>query len=110
MRKDYKEFVQCECGAEYIVLEPQDIDELQEGIYMSIFTMAYDKPSFWHRFKLAWYTIKNGKPYTDQVCLDLVKVKELNKYLSNYIVMTELDKKHRNKKVNKSNYLTKKGK
>lgn len=92
-RKDYKEFIQCECGAEYIILEPQDIEELQEGIYMSIFTMAYDKPSFWHRFRLAWYTIKNGKPYTDQVCLDLNKVKELNKYLDNFIALAELDSK-----------------
>ena len=91
-RKDYKEFIQCECGSEYIVLEPQDIEELQEGLYMSIFTMAYDKPSFWHRFKLAWYTIKNGKPYTDQICLDLNKVKELNKYLNNFITLAELNK------------------
>lgn len=98
MRKDYKEFVQCECGAEYIVLEPQDTEELQEGLYMSIFAYAYDKPSFWYRFRHIWYLLKTGHAYTDQVCLDLNKVKELNKYLSNYITMAELDKKHRNKK------------
>lgn len=95
-RKDYKEFIQCECGAEYIILEPQDIEELQEGLYMSIFTAALDKPSFWHRFRHIWHTLIHGKPYTDQVCLDLNKVKELNKYLDNFIALAELDKK-RNK-------------
>lgn len=101
-KKDYKEFIQCECGSEYIVLEPQDIEELQEGIYMSIWTRAYDKPSFWHRFRHIWYTLKNGKPYTDQICLDLDKVKELNKYLDNFIALAELEKKQE-KKISKSN-------
>lgn len=95
MRKDYKEFIQCECGAEYIVLEPQDTEELHEGLYMSIFTMAYDKPSFWHRFRHIWHTLKHGKPYTDQVCLDLNKAKELEIYLKNYIAMAKLNKKHK---------------
>lgn len=95
-QKDYKEFVQCECGAEYIVLEPQDPECLDEGLYMSVFTLAYDKPSFWHRFRHIWYTLKNGKPYTDQVCLNLDKVKELDKYLSNFILLAE--KKDKKKK------------
>ena len=112
--KDYKEFVQCDCGSEYVVFEPQDPDCLDEGLYMSVFTLAYDKPSFWHRFRHIWYTLKHGKPYTDQVCLDLDKVKELEKYLKNYIAIADMNKKHKNKKVNKSNtiliYPTKKGK
>ena len=112
--KDYKEFVQCDCGSEYVVFESQDPDCLDEGLYMSVFTLAYDKPSFWHRFRHIWHTLIHGTPYTDQVCLDLDKVKELEKYLKNYIAMTELDKKHRNKKADKSNiiliYPTKKGK
>ena len=99
-RKDYKEFIQCECGSEYIILEPQDIEELQEGLYISIFTAAFDKPSFWHRFRHIWYTLKNGKPYTDQVCLDLEKVKKLEMYLKNYIALAELDKKHKGHKSN----------
>lgn len=103
-QKELKEFVQCECGSEYIVLEPQDIEELKDGLYMSIWTMAYDKPSFWHRFRHIWYTLKNGKPYTDQICLDLNKVKELNKYLTNFIALAELEKKQeKKKKISKSN-------
>ena len=98
MRKDYKEFVQCDCGSEYIVLEPQDQEFLECGLYMSVLAYAYDKPSFWHRFRHIWHTLKTGKPYTDQICLDLDKVKELNKYLSNYIALAELEKKHKNKK------------
>lgn len=102
VKKVEKEFIQCECGSEYVVLEPQDVEELQDGLYMSIWTRAYDKPSFWHRFRHIWYTLIHGKPYTDQVCLDLDKVKELNKYLTNFIVLAELEKKQ-NKKHNKSN-------
>ena len=37
--KDYKEFVQCDCGSEYVVFEPQDPDCLDEGLYMSVSTM-----------------------------------------------------------------------
>ena len=93
--KDYKAFVQCDCGSEYVVLEPQDPDCLDEGLYMSVFTLAYDKPSFWHRFRHIWHTLKTGKPYSDQVCLDLDKVKELEKYLKNYIAIADMNKKHK---------------
>ncbi len=96
--KDYKEFVQCDCGSEYVVLEPQDTDCLECGLCMSMFKFAYSKPSFWHRFRHVWYTIKTGKPYVDQVCLDLDKVKELNKYLNNYIALAKLEKKYEEKK------------
>jgi len=113
-KKIDKLFVQCDCGSEYIVLEPQDIDCLECGLYMGVLANAYHKPSFWHRFRHIWYTLKHGKPYTDQVCLDLDKVKKLEMYLKSYIAMAELDKKYRNKKDNKSNmiliYPTKKGK
>jgi len=94
-QKEYKEFIQCDCGSEYVVLEPQDQEFLECGLYMSVFAQAYHKPSFWHRFRHIWYTLKTGKPYVDQVCLDLDKVKELNKYLTNFIALAELDKKHK---------------
>jgi len=98
MRKDYKEFIQCDCGSEFIVLEPQDEEMLECGLFLGILEYAYHKPSFWHRFRHIWHTLKTGKPYTDQVCLDLAKVKELDKYLHNYIALAELEKKHKNKK------------
>lgn len=114
MRKDYKEFIQCECGSEYIVLEPQDEEMLECGLFLSVLESAYHKPSFWHRFRHIWHTLKTGKPYSDQICLDLDKVKELEVYLKNYIAMAKLNKKHKSKKVNKSNtiliYPTKEGK
>lgn len=100
-KKDYKEFVQCDCGSEYVVLEPQDIDCLECGLYMGVLANAYHKYSFWHRFRHIWYTLIHGKPYTDQVCLDLDKVKELNKYLTNFIALAELEKKQ-NKNTIKS--------
>ncbi len=93
-KKEYKAFIQCECGSEYAIFEPQDIEALNEGLYVSIFTIAYNKPSFWHRFRHIWYTLKTGKPYTDQMCLSLDAIKELNKYLNNYIALAELDLKN----------------
>lgn len=94
-----KEFVQipCQCGSEHIVMEPQDNDDLSQGLYFAIFTFAYDKPSFWHRFKHIWHTLVTGVPFTDQVCLDLDRVKKLNRYLENYIALAELESKHKNK-------------
>lgn len=93
--KEYKEFVQCDCGSEYIVVEPQDIDCLECGLFMSVLNRQFDKQTFWHRFRHIWYTLIHGTPYTDQVCLDLNKVKELEKYLKNYLALVELEKKHR---------------
>ena len=98
-----KEFIQipCDCGSEHIVMEPQDFDDFSQGIYLSIWSRAYDKPSFWHRFRHIWYTLKTGQPYTDQVCLNVDKVKELVKYLDNFITLAELETKHTNKKRKK---------
>lgn len=93
--------VSCECGHESIVIEPQDFTDLSQGIYFSIFAFAYHKPSFWHRFRHIWYTLKTGQPYTDQVCLSVDKVKELVKYLDNFITLAELETKHTNKKRKK---------
>lgn len=91
-----KEFVSisCDCGHESLIIEPQDYEDLSQGIYFAMFTFGYHKPSFWHRFKLAWYTIKTGQPYTDQMCLSLDKVKQFNKCLENYIALAEVEKKH----------------
>jgi len=90
----------CDCGAEFICIEPQDCDDLSQGINFAMYEFAYHKPSFWHRFRHIWFTLKTGKPYTDQLCLDFNKVKELNKYLENYISLAELEAKHK-KKYNK---------
>ena len=100
-KKLEKQFLQCDCGSEYLVLEPQDIDYLEDGLYMSMWSLAYNKPSFWHRFRHIWYTLTHGKPYTDQICLDLKKVKELEMYLKNYIALAELEEKHRKKYAKK---------
>ena len=101
-QKELKEFIQCDCGSEFIILEPQDEEILECGLFLGVLEYAYHKPSFWHRFKHIWHTLKTGKPYIDQVCLDLNKVKELNKYLTNFIMLAELEKKHK-KKYKKSN-------
>jgi len=106
--KEYKEFIQCDCGSEYIIFEPQDIEFLEDGLYISIFTQAYNKPSFWHRFRHIWYTLKTGKPYTDQVCLDLDKIKKLNKYLDNYIALAELNTKCHNKNASNKIFIVNK--
>lgn len=103
MAKELKKFIQCDCGSEYVYLEPQDPDFPEEGLYMSILAHAYDKPSFWHRFRHIWYTLIHGKPYTDQVCLDLEKCKELYTFLFNYVNSKEVYnsiKKHTKKKSN----------
>lgn len=91
----------CDCGSEWIILDKQDPDFPEEGLYMSILTHAYDKPSFWHRFRHIWYILIHGKPYTDQVCLDLEKCRELYTFLFNYVNSKEVYnsiKKHTNKK------------
>ena len=94
-----KEFIQipCDCGTEHIVIEPQDYEDFSQGINLAMYEFAYHKPSFWHRFRHIWFTLKTGKPYTDQVCLDFNKVKELNKYLENFIALAEVEKKHKKK-------------
>ena len=89
-KQEVKDFyVQCDCGSEHVFVTPQDFDQLEDGIYVAILTNEYNKMSFWHRFRHIWYTLIHGVPYTDQVCLDLDKVKKLNRYLSNYITTTE---------------------
>lgn len=95
--KDFKAYIECDCTAEILAIEPQDIEFPEEGLYFSLFEQAYNKKSFWNRFRHIIYILKNGTPYTDQICLDFDKVKNLNKYLDNYIALTELTIKQRNK-------------
>jgi hypothetical protein len=90
-------YVQCDCGSEHVFVTPQDFDKLEDGIYMAILANEYNGTSFWYRFRHIWYTLIHGVPYTDQVCLDYDKVKQLEKYLSNYITMTEFMKKQNKK-------------
>ena len=90
-------YVQCDCGSEHVFVTPQDFDQLEDGIYMAILANKYSGTSFWHRFRHVWYTLIHGVPYTDQVCLDYNKVKQLEKYLSNYITMTEFMNKQNKK-------------
>ena len=97
--KDF--YVQCECGSEHVFLTPQDPECLEEGLYMSVLAKQFDAYSFWNRFRHIWYTLIHGLPYVDQVCLDFEKAKQLNKYLDNYINLTELTLKHKKTKRNK---------
>lgn len=93
--KEYKHYVQCDCRSEYIVLEPQDTDCLECGLFMSVLSRQFEKQSFWHRFRHIWHTLIYGTPYVDQVCLDLGTVKELEKYLKNYLALIESETKHK---------------
>ena len=92
-------YVQCDCGAEHIFITPQDFDNLDEGLYMAILANEYAKVSFWNRFRHIWYILIHGVPYTDQVCLDYNEVKQLEKYLSNYITIADFMKKQNKKGV-----------
>lgn len=96
-RKQATTWIACECGSEYLQIIPQDWDNFKEGIYLGIYTNAYHKPSFWNRFRHIWHTLIYGQPYDDQICLDYEQVKELNKFLENYIALTEVEKKHKKK-------------
>lgn len=97
-KKDLKNFIQCDCGAEYLVLEPQDPEMLECGVFIGMFRYGYNTSSFWNRFRHIWHILTTGQPYVDQICLDLKKVKEIRRYFDNFIALAELDKKYTNKK------------
>ena len=93
-KEDDKLTIQCQCGSEYLVLQLQDEVIPGEGLYMCILTRAYDKPSFWHRFRHIWQILRYGKPYTDQMCLSVQDVRKLEKYFSEYLGWIDLAAKH----------------
>lgn len=75
----------CECGSELLFVEPQDSYDLDEGLYISIWKHAYERKSFWYRFRHMWQILRHGTPYTDQICLDIDKVIELYTYLVHFL-------------------------
>lgn len=90
-KQEVKDFyVQCDCGSEHVFITLQDPNEIEDGVYIAILTNQFNPYSFWNRFRHIWYTLIHGVPYTDQVCLDFDKVKRLNRYLTNYISMTDM--------------------
>ncbi len=95
-KQEIKDFyVQCDCGSEHVFFTPQDPEFLEDGLYVAILTNQFNPYSFWNRFRHIWHTLRHGVPYTDQVCLDYKKVKQIKRFLDQYIALTELEMKHK---------------
>lgn len=91
--------VECDCGGEQLVIKPLDDEVLSNGVDIALWKYMFNKQSFWHRFKHIWYILKNGTPYTDQICLNLDKVKELSNFLNMYLHIAENENKPEQKDV-----------
>lgn len=83
MKMWYK-FYECECNTEGIMLGYDHEEENFPQIDLAFFQhgiVGRHPLDFWKRFKWAWYLIKTGLPFIDQVILDQKTAKELGEDL-----------------------------
>lgn len=75
-----EKFFSCDCHGEGILV---GIDDKEKEVDMAFFSHGEikSKPSLWERIKYAWYHIRTGKKYQDQVVLNYRKAKELEEFL-----------------------------
>lgn len=73
-----EKLIKCDCGEEIMVVT--NCDEC--GIDFAIFDRQFTKYTFRNKVRLIWRIIRHGKPYTDQICLNCDKAKELARFIA----------------------------
>jgi hypothetical protein len=79
-----QKYFECNCNTEGILVVKNDWGNPEDtDISFCIYTVnQYNpKPNIIQRLKYAWYHIRTGKKYEDQILLSLEKAQELGKYL-----------------------------
>lgn len=73
----------CSCGTELLMVEYEKEEKFEEW-YFAMFergTHYNNKLTFWQRLRWGFQILKTGKPYTDELCLNREKIKDLIKFL-----------------------------
>lgn len=76
-----EEFIACSCSSEglYIVKHPAESE-----VYLSIFSRGINPQRFnWKdKIRYIWHALKHGKPFEDEIVLDVKAVAKLKKILN----------------------------
>ena len=87
-------YYRCVCGAELLVVNSEELEEYDE---ISLAMFKYEnwtgKLNFKERIRWSWNIFKTGYPFTDQICLERLQIKDLRDHF------TELLKRKKNDKV-----------
>ena len=86
--------ISCECGTHLLLVQScidyHICDKTKEEHYNQDFNFAMfsygeyrSKPNLWERLKYAWYHIKTGKIYSDQLTLNPAEAKKLTYFITN---------------------------
>lgn len=86
-----QEFIECEChGHGILVTEFIDIfpdKRKNQEFWLAMFSCGqfHSKPSIWRRLKFAWWHLKTGKYYEDEIIISPENTKKLIKFLQKRI-------------------------
>ena len=81
-------YSKCCCGTHLLHLE-KDIDINQWMVSIWVMGFISDSSSLKHRLRCAYEVLKTGKPYGDQVIIDIDKMIALREYLDSQIKISE---------------------
>lgn len=73
-----EKIIHCDCGAEMLVINHEE----EGGYNIAMFTAQYDRYSLWQRLRHIWRILWYGRPYTDQICLNYEKAKDLADFIN----------------------------
>lgn len=84
-----EKFLLCNCYGEgllvihetYETLVGDEMKIFDKEFHFAVFRNYTFKPNMWERLKYAWYHLRTGKVYEDQIILDYGKSKQLADFL-----------------------------
>lgn len=84
MNRNFKTIF-CSCGSEAIRMEKDEYNENDYHLYFSMYYNYHYKPNLWRRIKYAFWHIRTGKIYNDQIVLNSEDAKEMVYWLNSVI-------------------------
>ena len=80
--KEKNLFIPCSCLGEGILITHFE-DEIDKEFYLAMFRSYNLNPSIKERIKYAWYHLRTGKKYNDQICMEYHQAGKLISFLKN---------------------------
>lgn len=75
-------FIPCDCQTEVLYIEYDNDIRMADVALYEYRGYIVGRMSFWQRLRYCWKILSSGRPYCDQLVLNLQQLKELKSFLS----------------------------
>jgi hypothetical protein len=72
----------CTCGGEALAIDQWEHHDEMDCVSMSMWRCGHYKADWRTQLRMIWHVIKNGHPYTDEICLSRYQAESIGKLLT----------------------------